>query len=62
MNIMKGYLYQIAVSAIIVTLIIVTKTSIINILGIIDICLILAIVVVKTYIKKTNRKLFSKIY
>lgn len=62
MNIMKGYLYQIAVSAIIVTMIIVIKTSIINILGIIDICLILAIIVVKTYIKKTNRKLFSKIY
>ena len=46
MNIMKGYLYQIAVSAIIVTMIIVIKTSIINILGIIDFCIILSIVVV----------------
>lgn len=62
MNIMKGYLYQIFVSAIIVTMIIVIKTNLINILGIINISLILAILVVKTYIKKIKRKLFSKIY
>ena len=62
MNIMKGYLYQTFVSAIVVTMVIIIKTSLINILLIINIGFILSIMVVNTYIKKTKRKLFSKIY
>ena len=62
MNIIVGYFIQIIMCAIIVTAIIYFGNTILNSLIIINVMMLIMIFIVTNYIKKNEKRLFSKIY